>query len=304
MADIHDTDYEEVRSGLPAKAETSVASTLARAEIDSQVATARQFPRPDLAFIARRITGLATMDEESAEECIYVLSRAAKKKGKGGDEQEENKPIEGPSIRLAEIAAQQYGNCRIDARVVHINRQEKYVEAEGVFHDLETNMASRATIRARISTAKGYLYSEDMIIVAGNAAAAKAKRNAILAGVPRAIYRQAYTRAREILAGDPQLLSQTRDKAIAAFRHYGVTSEQLCAALGVEAVTEMTDDHVVKMRGMFGTLKRGEETVERMFPKEQAAPHQVVENPLEDKPSEKSSDASAPADGVAEDNLD
>lgn len=258
-----------------------------QAEISSQVATARAYPRKDIRVIAHRIADLATLDEDTAEECLYVLTRGSKRKGR---DDEEAKPIEGPSIRLAEIAAQQYGNCRIEARVVEVNRKEKYVEAEGTFLDLETNMASKSTVRRRISTSQGGLFSEDMIIVTGNAACAIAKRNAILAGIPKALYRPAYAEARKMLAGDATTLGANRDKAINSFKRFGVTSAQILEALGVPDEASLTPDHIAQMRGMYGTLMRKEATVAEMFAKE-ATEHKVVSAPLSDaKPAEQSDD--------------
>jgi hypothetical protein len=105
----------------------SLAVAMQKAEIDQQISTAKAYPRV-ISRIVGNILSLATLDEETAKECIYALPRA-------------NKAIKGPSIRLAEIIASQWGNCRQAARVVHVDRFEKYVEAEGVFHDLESNSA-------------------------------------------------------------------------------------------------------------------------------------------------------------------
>ena len=81
---------------------------------------------------------LATLDEQTAADCMYAMPR-------GG------KPIRGPSIRLAEIIAQQWGNCRVEARVIAIDRENKVITAEGTFHDLQTNSAMRSVVQRRIS---------------------------------------------------------------------------------------------------------------------------------------------------------
>lgn len=275
MSDVI-TEDGEVISNVPAMIDTATVSAIVRAEIDTQVSTAKQYPR-SLKKVISNITTLATLDETTAEECLYALVR----KG-GGDSG--NKPIEGPSIRLAEIAAQCYGNCRIDARVVSVNRQEKYVEAVGIFHDLESNMASSATVRRRISTKNGRVFSDDMIVVTGNAACAIAKRNAILAGIPKGVYRQAYLAAREIVAGNVSSLTANRDKAIKAFAAYGVTKDQILETLGVESEADIKVDHIATLRGMFATIKNGESTVEEMFAKP-GPTHEVVQNPLSDDPA-------------------
>jgi hypothetical protein len=267
----------------------SPALALSRQELDIQISTARQFPR-NIPSVIGNITMLATLDEETAQECLYALVRG-KKRNKRNNQQgdasppaddRDNKPIEGPSIRLAEIAAQCYGNCRIDARVIEVNRAEKYVEAEGVFHDLESNMASRATVRRRISTSSGYLFSDDMIVVTGNAACAIAKRNAILAGIPKGLYRPAYQQARAMVAGTVETLASNRDKAIKSFTRFGVTAVQILETLGLESEDEITVDHIATLRAMYATLKNGEANVEEMFSKG-VQEFQRSTNPLADQ---------------------
>ena len=61
-------------AGTDIALESGVAVALVRAEIDMQVATARQYPRSINAAINNILT-LATLDEETATECIYALKR-------------------------------------------------------------------------------------------------------------------------------------------------------------------------------------------------------------------------------------
>lgn len=236
-----------------AEGNQSLAVALSRAEIDQQITTAHAYPRnPKRAMSA--ILSLATLDEDTAEECVYALPR-------GG------KPIKGPSVRLAEIIAGQWGNCRVGARVVHVDKIEKYVEAEGVFHDLETNTATTARVRRRISGKDGRVFNDDMIVVTGNAACAIAKRNAILGAVPKAVWRKAYDAVEAVIAGNVKTLSERREKAMKAFAAFGVTPDQVFAALGVEDIEGITIDHITTLTGMHAALKSGESTVEEMFPK-------------------------------------
>ena len=183
------------------------------------------------------------------------------------------------------------GNCRVAARVVEINTAQKYIEADAVFHDLESNAATSARVQRRISDSKGRLYSAAMIQQTGNAACSIARRNAILAGVPRALWRPAYEAARHMLVGDAKAIANTRAEAVKAFTRLGVTPEQLFAVLGVNAETDLTADHIVTLRGMFATLRNGEASVEEMFSPARAV-HQVVANPLDDRAVEKPAEAS------------
>lgn len=247
-------------AGLPARydesGQMSLAVSLARSEVDQQIATARALPRSIQRAVSQIMT-LATLDDESAEECVYALPR-------GG------KPIKGPSVRLAEIIASQWGNCRVGARVVHVDRIEKYVEAEGVFHDLETNTATTARVRRRISDKKGFLLTEDMIVVTGNAACSIAKRNAILGAVPKAVWRKAYSAVESVIAGDVKTLAERRDKAMKAFAAFGVKPEQVFEAIDVAGVDDITLEHMTTLLGMHSALKSGESNVEEMFPRKAA----------------------------------
>jgi hypothetical protein len=278
------TDGEIIEQG--ALADGSLAIGLTRAEIDTQIATARAYPRSITRATANILT-LATMDEATAEECNYALPRAGK-------------PIQGPSIRLAEIIQQSWGNCRVAARVVHADRTEKYVEAEGVYHDLETNSATMARVRRRIVDSKGRLYSDDMIIVTGNAACSIAKRNAILAGVPKSVWRPAYEAARRVVMGDVETLAARRERAVSSFANFGVTPERVFSALGVAGLEDINIDHIPILRGMYAALKNGEETVETMFAaKVSGQTHQVVKNPLADDADKETGADRSPASKAA-----
>lgn len=263
---IKGTALNSLPDGYDAATET-LAVSLMRAEVDQQIATARAMPRSITRAVQNIIT-LATLDEESAEECIYALPRAGK-------------DIRGPSVRLAEIVASQWGNCRVGTRVVHVDRFEKYVEAEGVYHDLESNAAITARVRRRISDRKGKLLTEDMIIVTGNAACAIAKRNAILGGVPKAVWRKAYGEVEAVVAGTQQTLASRRERVLKKFAHFGVVPEQIFAALSVPGIEDLTLEHLPTLTGMFAALKSGESNVEEMFPK--VAPTTAGKQTIADK---------------------
>ncbi|WP_198964570.1 hypothetical protein [Bradyrhizobium sp. C9] len=285
---------DQERQTLPAVVVESAMPAMLRAEIDGQIATAKAYPR-NVSRAIGNIKSLATLDEETAAESLYALVRKKKQQSRGGNDSADtaNAAIEGPSIRLAEIAAQCWGNCRIEAHVVTVNKKDKWVEAVGTFHDLETNMASTATVRRRISTSSGNLFSEDMITVTGNAACSIAKRNAILAGIPRGVYRPAYHAAREVVAGTAATLSQNRDKAIKAFAAYGVTPDQIFEALDVQGEADIRLEHIATLRGMFMSIKNGEATVEEMFAKEKPSQADPDYNPLTRKDTAAGANAAA-----------
>lgn len=229
----------------------SMVQHLAKAEIDQQISTAHAFPR-SLTKICQNVLSMVTLSQSAAEKCTYALPR-------GG------KPITGPSIRLAEIVASQWGNCRVGARVVHVDRREMWVEAEGVFHDLESNTATTARVRRRISDRQGRLFSDDMIIVTGNAACSIAKRNAILGGVPEAIWGESYEAAISTVRGDVKTLVERRESTMKAMAAFGLTPDQVYASLGIDGEKDFTLDHITTMRATYSALKNDEITVEEIL---------------------------------------
>lgn len=288
--DIATADGELLEQGALTVVSPGAMAELSKAEIAQQVATARQYPR-SISRAVKQITSLATLDEQAAQECIYALPR-------GG------KPIRGPSIRLAEIVAQQWGNNRIATRIVDVDRKEKVIVAEAVFHDLETNAAIRTEVRRRISDRQGRLLNDDMIVVTGNAASSIARRNAIFASVPKAVWNRAYEAAERIIKGDAKTLAERRYKAVAAFGTWGVKPEQIFAALGVAGEDEITLEHLPTLIGMFNAIRNGDETVESVFAGRAAIGGRTfdrVPDPLSDdgpKPEGDAAPAAAAGEGV------
>lgn len=160
-----DTEGREIMT-----VEAGTASLLVKGEIDMQIATAHKYPRSITQF-RRDVMDMVTISEAVAQECIYALPR-------------DNKVIEGPSARFAEVVASAWGNSRAGARVV--SDQGEFVTAQGVFHDLQKNVAITYEVQRRITGKGGKRYSADMIGVTANAACSIALRNAILKGVPKA----------------------------------------------------------------------------------------------------------------------
>lgn len=251
--------YDPETGELPATTAPaqSLVGQLVKAEIDQQIATAHAYPR-SVSRVVKNVLSLVTISQASAEECNYALPR-------GG------KPITGPSVRLAEIVASQWGNCRVGARVVHVDRFEKFVEAEGIFHDLETNTSTTARVRRRIVDRNGRLFNDDMIVVTGNAACSIAKRNAILGGVPKAVWNEAYDAALATIKGDIKTLPERRTNAFKAFAAFGVKPEQIVAYLDLGGVEDVTLEHLTTLIAMHKAIKDGEQTVESFFPEQKSS---------------------------------
>lgn len=244
------TQDAEIEREVLGQADAGVLAVISKAEIDMQIATAHRFPRSLKGFRDEALA-MVTLTEEIAEECIYALPR-------------DGKTIEGPSARFAEVIASAWGNSRAGARVV--DDMGDFVTAQGVFHDLQKNVAITYEVKRRIVDKNGRRFKPDMIGVTANAACSIALRNAILKGVPKAFWASIYEAARKTIMGDYQTLANRRAAALAAFQKFGVKPEQIFENLGVRGEEDITLEHLVSLRGMLTALKEGDSTPEQMFP--------------------------------------
>lgn len=239
---------EQEQDGRPTGTEIAV---LGDGAIDSQIATAKRYPRTISRFV-KDARDLATADEETAGECLYALPRAGK-------------TIEGPSVRLAEILAHTWGNCRVDAEV--IEEGDTHVVAMGTFFDLERNVAVRKKVKRRITDKHGRRYNEDMIGTTSNAAISIALRNAVLAGIPRTIWKSIYQAARKASLGEGGTLAQKRQAMLEWFGKLGIQPEQIFALLELGGLEDISEDALITLRGLCNAIREGEATVEDIFPR-------------------------------------
>lgn len=209
----------EVAIPEPVAMPAGALESITRAEIDSQIATAHRFRRSVSTFLQQART-LATLDPETAAACNYTLPRDGKK-------------IEGPGIRLAEIVAATWGNLRVGARV--IGDDGRTIVAQGFCHDLESNVAMTMEVRRRITDRHGRRYSDDMVNVTANAACSIARRNAILAVVPRTLVDQLARMAKAAAVGTERTLADRRAKMVAAFATLGVPLDRVLARVAADA---------------------------------------------------------------------
>jgi hypothetical protein len=231
-------------------AESGTLAVITKAEIDVQIATARQYPRSIKRF-RTEMMDMVTLTEKIAEECIYALPR-------------DGKTIEGPSARFAEVAASAWGNCRAGARTV--SEENDFVVAQGVFHDLERNVAITYEVKRRIVNKYGKRFGADMIGVTANAACSIALRNAILKGIPKAFWSEMYDAARKAAIGDVKTLANKRAEMMLYFQKMGVTPEMIFSVLSVAGVEDIGMDELVTLKGMATAIKEGDTTVEQAFP--------------------------------------
>lgn len=234
--------------------ESGVIELLNKSEIDQQITTAKKYPRSLKRFRDEALQ-MVTLTEAIAKECVYALPR----KEKNG----QVKVIEGPSARFAEVIASAWGNCRAGARVV--GESQEFVTAQGVFYDLERNVAITYEVQRRITSSSGRRYSSDMVGVTANAACSIALRNSILKGVPKAFWSELYAASRRTIAGDVKTLANRRADAIKEFAIFGVSEAQILAVLDKAGVQDIGIDDLVTLSGFLTAIRDGDSTPESIF---------------------------------------
>jgi hypothetical protein len=246
-------NYEVLQVQTSPEQELSQMDTIERANVDMQVATAHRFPR-NITRCKNNSIAIATMDEEAARSCGYALPRG-------------NKPITGPSVHLARIIAQQYGNLRAEAKVVQIT--DRQVVSRGTAWDLENNYAVAFEVRRSIIGKSGQRYNDDMITVTGNAANSIAYRNAIFAAIPKAIIDAVYSAAQNLITGDisdEQKLISSRTKAVKLFADdYNISEEELVKLCGKQTINQIKANEIVLLRGFYQSLQDGDTTVDDLL---------------------------------------
>lgn len=247
MNEQNDTQSVEVMA-------SGAIEAIERAQVDVQIATARKYPRT-LSTVKQRMLSFATLDEQTAESCFYTLPAR-----RGGDD----KPIQGPSVRMAEIALASYQHVKAGARI--IADDGKFLVAQAVVHDLENNVAVSIEVRRRVTNKRGERFSDDMIAVTGNAACAIALRNAVFRVVPRALITPVYEAAKKVAVGDVKSLVAKRSQVLLRLKQMGVKESSILASVGAEKVEDIDLEKLEILIGLGTSIRDGEVSLEEAFP--------------------------------------
>lgn len=225
-----------------------------RAETENQIDIAKRYPR-EVDKIKAKFLTYATCDQETAAAMFY------------------KKPVDnkgtlatGPSIRMAEIAANTYQNIRYGSRIVNI--EEKWVTVQGVVIDLENNLSYTAEVKRSIWSEKGgYRYSQNLIETTIKAAQAFAVRDAIFKVIPLALFNNEIKEIKRIGAGSKSgvPLAKRLENALAMFKKLGVESDKVLLKIQVNDISEATEDHLADLIEIYNAINDKEATVEEMF---------------------------------------
>lgn len=250
LSDWEEEEEPKERETAITVAEAGAVAALNRSEVMVQLDAAHKYSRSIKRFMQHSV-GMATISVATAESCMYALPR-------GG------KTISGPSVRLAEIMSSCYGNLHVGARVV--DEDEKFVTAQGVAWDLETNLRVTMEVKRRITDRNGRRFNDDMVAVASAAACSIAFRNAVFRVVPRAYVDQVYERCKAVAVGKAETLTKRRDEVLARLAKMGATQDRVLNTLHLKGAEDIGLEHLETLIGMGTAVKQGEKSVDEMFP--------------------------------------
>lgn len=226
-----------------------------RAQTDIQINTAKKWPR-DISQVKKQMLSFATLDIDTAAGCFYSLPRTEKDGS--------IKNIQGPSVRLAEIAMSSFGNLKAASRI--IDNDGKTITAQAVCHDLQNNVCVSIETKRKITNKYGKSFSEDMQVVTGNAACAIALRNAVFKIVPMALIKPVYEAAKLVAIGDAKTLKSRVEMALDRLNKMGISQEQVLDYLQKTGVDAIDIADLENLFGVTTAIKDGTCKIEEVFP--------------------------------------
>ncbi len=217
-------------------------SNQAMAAVQGAVVMAKQFPR-DQGAAMNRILDTCTR-VSLAREAEYAFPR-------GGD------TVSGPSIRLAEVLATNWGN--VDFGIIELGQEAGFSQVMAYCWDLETNTRAQkvfvaAHVRDKRGGGKTILTTGRDIYEHTTNMGARRLRACILAIIPKDVIDAAVEQCRLTLSAEIEDPKAEAVKLVAAFKEFGVTEAHLKARLGRKLDT-ITAGEIVRFRAIYRSLK-------------------------------------------------
>ena len=228
------------------------AQTREMSEVQASIVLAKRFPR-DINDAINRILNACTR-KELADCAVYQYAR-------GGTD------VTGPSIRLAEAIAQNWGNLTFGVRELEQRNGESTVEAFA--WDMETNTRQVKVFQVphkRDTKKGGYMLtdSRDIYEMVANQGARRL-RACILGVIPGDVVDKAVAQCEAtVVSKDGEVTPQKIQKLVDAFKKYGVTREMLVkfTQRSLESITPQLMARLVKIGN---SLRDGMSTAEDWF---------------------------------------
>lgn len=227
----------------PLSAQAHTDQQRAVAEVQAAMMIARANPRDPISAVDRILN--ACTRPTLAEKALYSYSR-------GGSD------ITGPSIRLAEAVAQQWGNIQFGIRELDQRGDMSTVQAYA--WDVETNTRREVVFQVPLirHTKKGSYRLEDprdiyeMVANQGS----RRVRACILGVIPGDVIEAAVSQCEATLHAKADTSPEAIQKMLAAFAEYGVTKEQIEARIQrrIEAIQPA---QLVSLKKIYVSLRDG-----------------------------------------------
>jgi hypothetical protein len=221
------------------------------AEVQAAMMLARMNPRDPIAAMDRILNACAR--PTLAEVAVYQYSR-------GGSD------VSGPSIRLAEAIAQQWGNMQFGIRELDQRGGESTVQAFA--WDVETNTRREVTFQVPHIryTRKGVYQLEDPRDVYETVAnqGARRLRACILAVVPGDVIEAAVAQCENTMKAKADTSPEALQKIVAAFQPFGVTREMIERRIQ-RRFDSIQPAQIVSLKKIYASLRDGMSTAADWF---------------------------------------
>lgn len=275
-------------TALAPNAMGSIEGNRAIAEVQGQVLMAKQFPRDQ---IQARLNILeACKRKRLAETALYSYPR-------GGTQ------IEGPSIRLAEMMAQNWGN--IDYGVIELEQKSKESVVMTYARDIQTNTRQQTVFTVphiRYTRNKGKVLLVDprdiyeMIASQG----ARRLRKCILGIIPGDIVEEAVDACNKTLLGnnDEPIIDRVK-KMVKAFADIGITQTMIEKKLGHKMEATLPIE-IVRLGKIYKSIQDGMSKTDDWFDSKQEI--NMEGDNKKDKPASDKKQKKAPKAAASQEN--
>lgn len=224
-------------------------------EVQAMIAVAKRFPRNTIQAMDRILQSCAR--QGLADGAVYQY-------GRGGSN------ITGPSIRLAEAIAQNWGNFQFGWRELARGKVDNvgYSDVEAYAWDLETNTRKPICFRVRHwrdTNKGGYALKDERDIYELTAnQAARRVRNCILAVIPGDVTEAAVQQCELTLKTHCDCSPEAVKKMVDAFIVLGVTRSQIETRIQ-RRLDSITPALVLQMKKIYASLRDGMSSVADWF---------------------------------------
>jgi len=257
-------------SQQPNSAISTVQQGRAMQEVQAAVIMAKQFPRDQRMAVSNILD--ACTRKTLAEQALYSYPR-------GGQQ------ITGPSIRLAEAIAQQWGN--LDYGIIELEQSKGMSVCQAYSWDLQTNTRKVITFHvehSRYTKANGkkpLTDPRDIYEMVSNQGSRRV-RNCILAIIPGDVVESAVKQINITQADNSPATTETIAALVKAFAEMGVSEELLNKRLG-HNVAGIKSPQLIVLRNIYQSIKDHIGKASDFFEIE-AKPNRPNQNIAEPKP--------------------